>query len=177
MLTSTRGRASALIAITLVASAGLMTASVQADEKQSTLYERLGGTYGIAQTVDYLVDQIYVSQALRVNPILKAIHEDSSTKAGFKVMVTDWVAQETGGPKIYQPDSLGHGKALKEMHAALNINDREFDVIETLCLTAFYRFNVANSDIDALMADLESYRAVIVTNKTEEPFHSHIKAK
>lgn len=139
---------------------------VLADETQEkSLFERLGGTYAIAQTVDHLVDKIYENNGLNANPILKAIHDDKSTKAGFKVMLTNWVVQRTGGPKIYQPDMFGRGQPLKEGHAHLNISDREFDIIMNECLHTFYAFNVPEKEIGELMADLQSFRNDIVTRK------------
>ena len=65
---------------------------------EESLYNRLGGTYNIASTVDYLVDMIYINKALNANPSLKAIHDNVASKAGFKVMLTIWMVQETGGP-------------------------------------------------------------------------------
>lgn len=142
--------------------------------EEESLYTRLGGTYAIAQTVDYLVDMIYINKGLNANPTLAAIHANKDSKAGFKVMLTNWVVQETGGPKIYQPDSFGRGKSLKDSHPHLNISDREFDIIKTLALATFYQYNVGNHEIDQLMDDLESYRKVIVTRKGEEPFKSRL---
>lgn len=142
---------------------------------EDSLYKRLGGTYNIAQTVDYLVDNIYINDGLNANPALKAIHDNKSSKAGFKVFLTNWVIQETGGPKVYIPDEFGRGKSMKESHPHLNISDREFDIIKTLCLATFYRYNVGNHEIDQLMDDLETYRKVIVTNKDEKPFTSRLK--
>lgn len=142
---------------------------------EETLFEKLGGTYAIAQTVDYLVDLIYENEGLNANPRLAAIHANKASKAGFKVMLTNWVVQETGGPKIYQPDAFGRGKSLKDSHPHLDISNREFDIIKSLCLSTFYRFNIPNKEIDALMDDLESYRKVIVTRKGEEEFTSRLK--
>lgn len=144
-------------------------------EEEASLYERLGGTYNIASTVDYLVDMIYINKGLNANPILKSVHDREETKAGFKAMLTNWVVQETGGPKIYQPDPFGRGKSMKDSHPHLNISNREFDIIKTLCLATFYHFNVGNHEIDQLMDDLESYRKVIVTRKDEAPFTSRLK--
>lgn len=140
----------------------LMSFSVQAEE---SLYSRLGGTYNIASTVDHLVDKIYVNQGLNANPRLKAIHDNPSSKAGFKVMLTNWVVQETGGPKIYQPDPFGRGKSMKNSHPHLAISDREFDIIMNECLHTFYAFNVPQKEIDELMAGLQKYRKDIVTAK------------
>jgi hemoglobin len=142
---------------------------------EDTLYERLGGTYNIASTVDYLVDMIYINQSLNANPALKAVHDRTQTKAGFKVMLTNWVVQETGGPKLYMRDEFGRGKSMKDSHPHLNISNREFDVIKTLALATFYHFNVGNHEIDQLMDDLETYRKVIVTRKGEADFTSRLK--
>jgi hemoglobin len=142
---------------------------------EDTLYARLGGTYNIASTVDYLVDMIYINKGLNANPNLAAIHANTASKAGFKAMLTNWVVQETGGPKLYQPDQFGRGKSMKDSHPHLNISNREFDIIKTLCLATFYQYNVGNHEIDQLMDDLESYRKVIVTRKDEADFTSRLK--
>ena len=142
---------------------------------EETLYARLGGTYNIASTVDYLVDMIYINKGLNANPSLKAVHDNPASKAGFKAMLTNWVVQETGGPKLYIPDEFGRGKSMKQSHPHLNISNREFDIIKTLCLATFYQFNVGNHEIDQLMDDLETYRKVIVTRKGEEEFTSRLK--
>ena len=156
-----------LVAITAFAAAPAVA--------EDSLYQRLGGTYNIASTVDYLVDMIYINRSLNANPILAAIHANKDSKAGFKAMLTNWVVQETGGPKIYQPDPFGRGKSLKDSHPHLNISNREFDIIKSLALSTFYQFNVGNHEIDELMDDLESYRKVIVTRKGEEEFTSRLK--
>ncbi len=145
-----------------VAAIGAMSVSSIATAEDS-LYTRLGGTYNIAQTVDHLVDKIYLNRGLNANPKLKAIHDRPETKAGFKVLLTNWVVQETGGPKIYQPDEFGRGKSMKDSHPHLNISNREFNIILNECLETFYTYNIPALEISQLMADLESYRNVIVT--------------
>jgi hemoglobin len=145
-----------------VAAVGAMSVSPVASA-EDTLYNRLGGTYNIASTVDHLVDKIYANRALNANPKLKAVHDRVDTKAGFKVMLTNWVVQETGGPKLYQPDEFGRGKSMKDSHPHLNITNREFNIILVECLETFYNFNVPDHEISQLMADLETYRKVIVT--------------
>ena len=150
----------------------VLAAPARADE--DSLYKRLGGTYPIAETVDHLVELIYVNKGLNANPALKAVHDNVESKKGFKVMLTNWVVQETGGPKIYQPDSFGRGKSMKDSHPHLNISNREFDIIKTLALATFYHYNIGNHEIDQLMDDLESYRGVIVTRKAEAPFKSRL---
>ena len=148
----------------------LLSFGAQAEE---SLYNRLGGTYNIASTVDHLVDKIYVNNGLNANPKLKAVHDRPSTKAGFKVMLTNWVVQETGGPKIYTPDAFGRGKSMKDSHPHLNISNREFNIILTECLHTFNAFNVPAHEISQLMGSLESYRNVIVT--AEKPVTEPIR--
>lgn len=160
-----------ILTFSLIAGTALVSSPAVAED---SLYTRLGGTYGIAQTVDYLVDMIYINKGLNANPLLKNVHDNVSSKAGFKSFLTNWVVQETGGPKIYVPDEFGRGKSMKESHPHLNISDREFDIIKTLCLATFYQYNVGNHEIDQLMDDLESYRKVIVVAKTPE-FTSRLK--
>lgn len=160
--------ASALFVISLLGFSTTISA-------EDSLYSRLGGTYNIAQTVDHLVDMIYINKGLNANPALKAVHDNAASKAGFKALLTNWVVQETGGPKIYQPDEFGRGKTMKASHPHLNISNREFDIIKTLCLATFYQYNIGNHEIDQLMDDLESYRKVIVTRKGEEAFTSRLK--
>jgi hemoglobin len=147
-----------------VAAVGAMSVSSVASAEDS-LFNRLGGTYNIAQTVDHLVDKIYVNRGLNANPKLKAVHDRPETKAGFKVMLTNWVIQETGGPKVYQTDEFGRGKSMKDSHPHLAITNREFNIILVECLETFYAYNIPDHEISQLMADLESYRKVIVTGE------------
>jgi hypothetical protein len=52
-----------------------------------SLYERLGGVYGIAGAVDILVDRLYENEAANENPAVQEFHENYG-KAGFKYLVT-----------------------------------------------------------------------------------------
>ena len=147
-----------------VVSSSVLCFGLSASAEES-LYNRLGGTYNIASTVDHLVDKIYVNRALNKNPALKAVHDNVDSKAGFKVMLTNWVVNETGGPKIYIKDEFGRGKSMKDSHPHLKITNREFNIILIECLHTFYAFNVPDHEISQLMGSLESYRNVIVTGE------------
>lgn len=71
---------------TILASGGSIVA-VQADsterEDQPSLYERLGGVYGIATVVDDFIDRIMVNPRLNANPRVDEAHH-RVTPAGFK---------------------------------------------------------------------------------------------
>jgi|TARA_B110000037_G_scaffold172494_1_gene196036 hemoglobin len=149
-----------LLAVLII---GFFSSVVKAGGEEESIYTQLGGTYNIALTVDHLVDKIYVNKALNKNPALKAVHDADHTRAGFKVMLTNWVVERTGGNPIYQPDEFGRGKNMKESHPHLNITDREFDIIMVECLQTFYAWDVPDHLIKAIMGDLQSFRGDIVT--------------
>ena len=156
-----------------IAAFSAILVSLPASAAEDSLYTRLGGTYNIASTVDHLVDKIYVNRALNANPALKAVHDNVDSKAGFKVMLTNWVVQETGGPKIYVRDEFGRGRSMKDSHPHLKITNREFNIILIECLHTFYAFNVPALEISQLMGSLESYRNVIVT--AEKPVSEPVR--
>ena len=49
---------------------------------EQTLYERLGGIYGIAAAVDVLVDRLYSNASANMNPAVAKFHEQQG-QAGF----------------------------------------------------------------------------------------------
>ncbi|MFB6117383.1 hypothetical protein [Halosegnis sp.] len=52
-----------------------------------TLYERLGGIYGIAGAVDVLTERLFENDTANQNPITAEFHE-THDPAGFKYLVT-----------------------------------------------------------------------------------------
>jgi hemoglobin len=82
---------------------------------EQTLYERLGGTYGIAAAVDVLVDRLYSNASANMNPAVAKFHEQQG-QAGFKFLVTAWTIEHTGGPKCYP------GRDMRDAHAHLNVS-------------------------------------------------------
>ena len=146
--------ATTAVAMVLVA----MPTAAEEKAEEKSLFDRLGGVYPIAATVDDMVDRIYVNGTLNANPIVKAIH-DRQGQAGVKFMVTARVVQKAGGPKMYM------GLPLDKAHAHLNITDREFDVVLNEASTTFYKFNVPEREFNDLMALLERFRSQVVTSK------------
>lgn len=135
---------------------GWLAVLAPAAAEDKSLYDRLGGYGPIAATVDDLVDRLYVNGTLNANPVVKAIH-DRGEKAGFKFIVTAWVVEKTGGPKVYP------GRTLDKAHAHLGLTNRDFDVVMNECRTTFYKFNVPAKEFDELMTMLESFRGEVVT--------------
>ena len=59
-------------------------------QRQATLYERLGGVYSIATVVEDLIDRIMVDPRLNANPRVDEAHH-KVPPAGFKYLVTEMV--------------------------------------------------------------------------------------
>ena len=129
-------------------------AAAPAGEK--SLYERIGGYKAVAAASDDLVDRIYVNATLNKNPALKAVH-DLNERAAFKLILSTWVMENTGGPKVY------FGRDMKTGHAHLSITNREFDVILHECKETFNKLGVPEKETNELMAGLEAQREKVVT--------------
>ncbi len=123
--------------------------------KEASLYERLGGVYGIAAAVDNLVDRLYVNGAANANPKVAEFHAQNG-HAGFKFLVTAWSVEQTGGPKCYP------GRDMRESHAHLTVSQREFDIVTTEIKTSLYQLNVPDREMGEFMGIIESYRSMVV---------------
>ena len=148
--------ATTAVAMVLVA----MPTAAEEKAEEKSLFDRLGGVYPIAATVNDMVDRIYVNGTINANPQVKAVH-DRGGQAGFKVMLTNWVVEHSGGPKVYSAIGL----PLPGIHVPLKITDREFDAVLNEAANTFYKFNVPKTEMDDLMALLEYYRSQVVTSK------------
>src|SRR5690349_11668011 len=89
----------------LLHSAAIGGFRMQPQEKPS-LYNRLGGVYGIATVVDDFIDRIMVDPRLNANPQVDEAHH-RVPPAGFKYLVTEMVCWATGGPQKYTGKSMG----------------------------------------------------------------------
>jgi hemoglobin len=150
-----------LAAISMNLSAAIPAAAEDAKAAapaEKSLYERIGGYKAIAAASENLVDRLYRNATLNKNPALKAVH-DLDERAAFKLILSTWVMENTGGPKVY------FGRPMDKAHAHLSITNREFDVIMHECLQTFYELGVPQKETDELMAGLQSFRDQIVTVK------------
>lgn len=123
--------------------------------EEKSLYERLGGTYGIAAAVDNLVDRLYTNGTANANPAVAEFHRKQG-QPGFKFLVTAWSIEATGGPSIYP------GRNMTEAHAHLTVTQREFDVVATEIKTSLYQLNVPEREFNEFMAIIERYRPEVV---------------
>lgn len=123
-----------------------------------SLYERLGGVYGIAGAVDVLVDRLYENDAANENPAVQEFHENYG-KAGFKYLVTAWSIQYTGGPTVYP------GRSMERAHDDLEVSERGFDVVRTEIKNTLYDVGVPHEEMQEFMAIIDMFREEIVADE------------
>lgn len=120
-----------------------------------SLYERLGGIYGIAGAVDILVDRLYTNASANMNPEVHKFHQQHG-QAGFKFLVTAWAVEHTGGPKCYP------GRDMREAHAHLNVSQHDFDVVALEIAATLSYVGVPEQEHKEFMDIIESYRPMVV---------------
>ncbi len=122
-----------------------------------TLYDRLGGTYGIAGAVDVLVDRLFANVAVNANEAVHAHHGDPTNAPGYKFLVTAWSIEATGGPKCYS------GQDMVQAHETLSINTQEFDAVALEIASTLTFLGVPPAEHKEFMEIIESYRPQVVT--------------
>jgi len=92
------------------------------NQKQQSLYDRLGGVYAIASVVDDFIERLLVNDILNANPAINKAR-DRVPKAGLKFLVTAFVCKASGGPQNYT------GRNMRASHSLLNITEKEWDAM------------------------------------------------
>ncbi len=123
---------------------------------EQSLFERLGGVYGIAGAVDILVDRLFANAAVNANPAVHAHHGDMSNAAGYKFLVTGWSIEAAGGPKCYP------GEDMVKAHDHLAIDQAGFDAVYTEIDATLNFLAVPDAERSEFMAIIESYRPQVV---------------
>ncbi|WP_326769797.1 group 1 truncated hemoglobin [Streptomyces sp. NBC_01591] len=121
-----------------------------------SLYDRLGGTFGIAALMDVLTDRLYDNVSANRNPDVQKLHETNS-RAGFKFMVTAWSIQETGGPQCYP------GRDMREAHENMVATEYDFDVVALEIAATLSFCGVPQQEAKEYLDIIESYRHDVLT--------------
>ena len=122
----------------------------------ASLFERLGGTYGIAGAVDILVDRLFDNVGVNANPAVHAHHGDPANAAGYKFLVTGWSIEAAGGPKCYP------GMDMSEGHRHLAIDDAGFNAVWTEIDATLNFVGVPEPERTEFMGIIESFRSQVV---------------
>jgi hemoglobin len=133
---------------------------------EATLYDRLGGVYGIAAVVNHFSDAIIKNAKvgeLSDNPQLR----EWSTKSigrlpGLKFMRTLWVCNVAGGPFEYSPTVPGHDiLGLEEAHRRLEITPEEFDEVAAELARSLDAFSVPEREKGEVLAAFAAHKGEV----------------
>jgi len=139
--------------------AGFHPAVAQSAEqqKQKSLYDRLGGLAPISVVVSDFIDALMPDAVLNANPAIDAARKRVPAPY-LKYHVTAMVCQATGGPCQY------HGRGMKESHAHLNITEREWDRMVTIFKEVLAKHKVPAKETKELLEIVGSTKADIVVS-------------
>jgi hemoglobin len=129
-----------------------------AEQKQPSLYDRLGGLAPISVVVSDFIDALVPDAVLNANPAIDAARKRVPAPY-LKYHVTALVCQATGGPCQY------HGRGMKEAHAHLNITEREWDRMVTIFKEVLAKHRVPAKETGELLAIVGSTKADIVVSR------------
>ena len=139
--------------------AGPQTVAAQdaAEQRQQSLYDRLGGLVPISVVVSDFIDAVVPDPLLNENPAIDATRK-AVPAPYLKYHVTAMVCQATGGPCQY------HGRGMKEAHVHLNITEREWDRMVTLFKEVLAENKVPTKETQELLEIIDSTKAGIVAS-------------
>jgi hemoglobin len=116
----------------------------------------LGGLPGITAVVDDFIDRMVANEELNQNPAIDAGRKKSPAPY-LKFQVSQMVCAATGGPCTYT------GKAMKESHVHLNINEKEWAVMAREFKKSLDKFQVPSAEQEELFNIVGTTKADIVT--------------
>ena len=141
--------------VILLAGSQAAVAQSGAQQKQPSLYDRLGGLAPISVVVNDFIDVLVPDAVLNANPAIDAARKRVPAPY-LKYHVTAMVCQATGGPCQY------HGRGMKVSHAHMNITEREWDRMVTLFKEVLAKHKVPAQESQELLKIVGSTKADIV---------------
>jgi hemoglobin len=151
-------------AVAGAAALGLFRVSAEASGAQTTepsLYDRLGGYFGIALVVNRFSDEIIKNPTLNKNPALKEWNktEAEARLPGLKFGRALWIAAAAGGPFVYT------GLPLSEAHAEFNLTAEQFAEVGAEIVRALDFYEVPEREQQDLMAAYRTSMSDVVTEQ------------
>ena len=140
---------SGLLGLTLLV---VLTAAAAPQQKQETLYKRLGGYDAIAAVTDDFIGRMIADKQL--SRFFTSLSNDS--KKRVRQLVVDQLFAATGGPCIYI------GRSMKSAHEGLGIGESDWQVAVGLLVATLDKFKVPQKEKDELLALATTLKADIV---------------
>lgn len=131
----------------IVGLAGLMLAACASSEP--SLYQRLGGTPGIAAVVDDFMDNV------RADPMINKRFAAADVPH-TKQMLVELICQDSGGPCKYT------GRSMKATHRGMDISDAEFNALAGDMAKTLDKFKLPPPEKSEVMKLLASMRGDVV---------------
>jgi len=130
------------------------TSCAQQPPKQSSLFERLGGTEGITSIVD---DVVATHQK---NPTIQAVflpyNDDPERLAAIKKHTVDFFSAGGGGPITYT------GRDMPTAHRGMNISPAEYMAVVDDILLVLDQHNIDEQSKKDVLAILWSLKGMII---------------
>lgn len=130
------------------------TAEVKKSVEKATLFERLGGTEGIARIVDDVVDTHMENPAIKVRFL--PYKEQPERLAVIKKHTVQFFSAGSGGPVEY------HGKDMPEAHTGMNISRAEYMHVVDDIMVVLDKHNIDEETKKDVLAILWSLKEMIV---------------
>lgn len=137
------------------------------NNNNKTLYERLGGVYGIAAVVDRFSDALIQNPIVGVNsanPQLRDWHRNQLGRLpGLKFMRTLWVCEITGGPfRFHGTVGSNNHLNLREAHQRFQITSDEFDAVALELKQAMDDLKVPETEQQEILTAFSNHKANII---------------
>lgn len=146
-----------VLAVFVLAGSQAVFAQSTAEQKQPTLYDRLGGLMPISVVVSDFVDALVQDAAINENPAIDGARKRVPAPY-LKYHVTALVCMATGGSCQY------HGRGMKESHAHMKITEREWDRMVVIFKEILAKHGVPAKETEELLAIVGSTKADIVVS-------------
>lgn len=131
--------------------------------EDKSLYERLGGAFGIAAVVNRFSDEVVKNPKAgqtSQNAALKEWHTKKLDRLpGLKFMRTLWVCAVAGGPFQYTGTKPGKSQlSLEKAHWDLRISPEEFDAVAAELAKALDYYSVPEREKGEVLAAFAAHK-------------------
>lgn len=114
-----------------------------------SVYEELGGSAAVEAVVDDFYTRVLDDERL-------VSYFEDTDMADLRAHQVQFISSVAGGPVEYD------GADMREAHAHLDLGDEEFDAVAAHLEAALRENGVAESNVDAILEEVESLRAPVL---------------
>ncbi len=134
---------------------------------KASLYDRLGGIWGISQVVDDFMNRLVKNKVVMGNPQVAATG-NSSPLPYLKFQVSEMVCEATGGPCKYT------GKNMRDSHVHLKITEAEWNAMAADFKASLDHFKVPAAEQNELFAIVGTTKGDIVAKGTKPVLYDRL---